>query len=138
MERSWKELYKAAKQKLHTKELSPLIEFGNSSCAILGSNDIIYTGISIKSTTSINSSAEKNAIVAMFNDGEATIKRMVILNELEEVITPSDEYFGYLLELNSNIDEVEVLVNYEKKEVKKLVELLPDWWGTYRIKKARD
>lgn len=135
MERIWNELYKAAKSKLNTKEISPFIEFGNSSCAILGSNDKIYTGINVKSSTSINSSAEKNAVVNMFNDGEHKLKKMVILNELEEVIAPSDEYFGYLLELNDDINDIEVLVSYEKKEVKKMVDLLPDWWGTYRVKK---
>lgn len=136
MEKIWTELYKAAKNKLNTKEVSPFIMYGNSSCAILGGNDKIYTGINVDSTTSVNSSAEKNAIVAMLGDGEHILKKMVILNELEEVITPSDEYFSYLLELNEDINDIEVLINYEKKEIKKLVDLLPDWWGTYRIKKG--
>ncbi|HAB66203.1 MAG TPA: hypothetical protein DCE23_02425 [Firmicutes bacterium] len=135
MERIWNELYRAAKSKLKGKEISPFIEYGNSSCAILGGNDKIYTGINVKSSTSINSSAEKNAIVAMLNDGEHVLKKMVLLNELEEVIEPSDEYYGYLLELSNGIDDIEVLVNYEKKEIKKMVDLLPDWWGTYRVKK---
>lgn len=135
MERIWNELYKAAKSKLKGKEISPFIEYGNSSCAILGGNDKIYTGINVKSSTSINSSAEKNAIVAMLNDGEHVLKKMVLLNELEEVIEPSDEYYGYLLELSNGVDDIEVLVNYEKKEIKKMVDLLPDWWGTYRVKK---
>lgn len=137
MEKTWEELYEAARKKLNTKELSPFIQIGDSSCAVLGSNNKIYTGINIKSITSLNSSAEKNAIAAMLNDKEKVLKKMVILNELEEVITPSEEYFNYLMELNDNIEDIEVLVDYKKKEIKKLSELLPDWWGTYRVKKGQ-
>lgn len=135
MDKLWLSLYKEAKNKLNVKEVSPFIETGNNSCAILASNNNIYCGLSITSNTKINSSAEKSAITAMFNDNEHTIKRMVILNELEETIPPSLDCLDYLLELCENFGDIEVLINLDQEEIKKISDLLPDWWGTYRNKK---
>lgn len=132
---SWSSLYKEARNKLNTEEISPFIEYGNNACAILGSNNKIYTGLSITSNTGINCSAEKSAVTSMINDNEKRITKIVILNELEEIITPSIKSLEYLLELCENPDAVEVLTNLEKESIVKLSDLLPDWWGTFRLKK---
>ncbi len=135
MDSIWTTLYKEAKDKLNASSISPFIEYGNNSCAILGENNKIYCGINITSNTSISNSAEESAIMSMLNDKENKIKKMVILNELEEVITPSDICFDYLLEFCQNPDEVEILVDFNKKKVCKLSELIPEWWGTFRNRK---
>ena len=132
MDRIWHSLYREAKNRLTGKELPPFIECGNNCCAILTSNNNIYTGISIKSNTSINSSAEKSAITNMLNNGENVITRMVILNELEEVIPPSIDCLDYLLELGSEFGNIDILMDEKNGEVSKLIDLLPSWWGTYR------
>ena len=135
MDKIWTALYKEAQNKIQTKEIPPFIEYGNHACAILSSENNIYSGVSITSTTSINSSAEKSAVTCMFNNGEKTIEKMVIMNELEELIAPSDSCLEFLLELNTNPENVEILLDLEKMKVVKLSELIPDWWGTYRNKK---
>lgn len=135
MEKIWHDLYREAKNKLSTKEIPPFIESGTSACAIEAGNGQIYSGISITSNTSINVNAEKSAIISMFNDNEFTIKKIVILNELEEVIPPSTECFEYILELNIIPDDIEILTDYDQKTIAKVRDLLPDWWGTYRNKK---
>lgn len=135
MDKIWHDLYKMAKSKINALSISEFIEYGNNVCAILGSNNKIYCGISITSNTNINCSAEKSAITLMINDNEKRIKRIVILNELEEVIAPSEESLEYLLELCENPNDIEVLIDYDKGIVKKLPQILPDWWGTYRNKK---
>lgn len=136
MEQIWTELYNSAKSKINTKEIKPFIEYGNNSCAVLSQSNKIYTGISITSTTAINSNAEKSAITTMLNNGELGLKKMVILNELEEVLLPTEECLEYLLEMNANPDEIEILADYEHEKIIKLSETIPDWWGTYRnIKK---
>lgn len=135
MEKIWHELYKEAKKKIKTHEIPPFIEAGTNACALLTESGKMYSGVSITSNTNINTSAEKSAIIAMFNDNEHTIKKMVILNELEEVIPPSTECFDYLLELGLSTEDMEILVDYEKKEILPLSELIPSWWGTYRNKK---
>ncbi|MBO7078887.1 MAG: cytidine deaminase, partial [Bacilli bacterium] len=82
----------------------------------------------------ISTSAEKSAVISMINNGENSITKLVILNELEEIIPPSIECLDYLLELSSSYGNIDILIN-ETGESKKVIELLPDWWGTYRNKK---
>lgn len=135
MDRIWHSLYKEAKSRLTGKEIPPFIECGNNCCAILTDSNNIYTGISIKSNTRINSTAEKSAITNMLNNGETTITRMVILNELEEVIPPSTDCLDYLLELGTEFGNIDVLINEKTGETSKLIDLIPSWWGTYRNQK---
>ena len=135
MEKIWTELYKEAKKRIQVKSVPPFIEYGNHVCTIESGEGNIYHGVSVTSSTAINSNAEKNAILMMFNEGETVIKKIVILNELEEVIPPTEDCLNYLIELNSDIDSMEILLNYDKEEISTLRELLPDWWGTYRNKK---
>lgn len=134
MEKIWSSLYKEAKKRIKVENIPPFIEYGNNTCTILADNNKIYFGISIASNSSIGSNAEKNAITMMLNDGAKYIKKMVILNELEELIPPSEDSLDYLLELSEN-EEFEVLLDYEKEKVVTIKELLPNWWGTYRNKK---
>jgi len=134
MERIWTTLIKEAKSKINAHEIEPFIEYGNNSCAILTEDNNIYTGVNIISNSNINTSAEKSAVINMINNGEKNITKMVILNELEEIIPPSIQCLDYLLELSDSYGEVEVLLS-ENGESKKVIELLPDWWGTYRNSK---
>lgn len=135
MEKIWHDLYREAKRKLKAKEIQPFIEIGTSACAIQASNGKIYTGVNILSNSKIKANAEKSAIIEMFNDNEYIIKKIVILNELEEVITPSSDCFDYILELESEPNNIEILTDYENKKIIKLDELIPEWWGTYRNRK---
>lgn len=135
MDKIWTALCKEAKNKIKTQEISPFIEYGNYACAILSSENKIYSGVSITSTTGLNSSAEKSAITSMFNNGEKIIEKIVIMNELEELISPSVDCLEFLLELNSNPSNIEILLDLESMKVVKLSDLIPDWWGTYRNKK---
>lgn len=135
MNKIWHDLYNLAKAKINALSISPFIEYGNNVCAILGKNNKIYCGISITSNTNINCSAEKSAITLMINDNEKSIKKIVILNELEETISPSEDNLEYLMELCDDPNDIEVLIDYDKEIIKKLPELLPDWWGTYRNNK---
>jgi len=135
MERVWYSLVKEAKKKINAHEIPPFIEYGNSSCAILTDSNNIYTGISVKSKSAINSNAEKSAVLNMLNNNETKIKKMVVLNELEELMAPSIDCLEYLLELGEDFGDIEILLDYDTQETKKIIDLLPDWWGTYRNKK---
>ncbi len=132
MERIWSSLYENAKKNLVSKEISDFITTGNTSCALLGHNNKIYSGSSITSNSVISCSAEKSAVINMFNDHEYIIDKMVVLNELEEIIMPSDNSLEYLLELNPDYGNIDILVDLEKDKVLKLKDLIPKWWGTYR------
>jgi cytidine deaminase len=135
MERIWYSLVKEAKKKINGHEIPPFIEYGNSSCAVLTDSNNIYTGVSVKSNSAINNSAEKSAVLNMLNNNETKITKMVILNELEELMAPSIDCLEYLLELGEDFGDIEILLDYDTQETKKIIDLLPDWWGTYRNKK---
>ena len=135
MEKIWTELYKEARKRIKVNTVPPFIEYGHHVCAIESGKGNIYYGVSVTSSTAIDSNAEKNAILMMFNEGETTIKKMVILNELEEVILPTEDCLNYLVELNSDLDSLEILLDYDKEEISTLRSLLPVWWGTYRNRK---
>ena len=76
-----------------------------------------------------------NIIIIINSTNKLSIKKIVILNELEELIKPSEDCLEYLYELCEDIDETEVLIDYEQKESLTIRELIPNWWGTYRNKK---
>lgn len=128
MSNSWNSLYKSACEVLNAKTIMPFLSYGNSACAIL-SNDNIYTGISINSNEHIGSCAEQNAIISMLKNGDNNISKIVIVNELEEIINPCQDCIIQILELSNN--EAEILQNLKPLNTKKVKELLPDWWGTY-------
>ena len=132
MDKIWLELFNKAKEKINSKELSTFVTTGNSACALLSSKGNIYAGSSITSNNNSSCSAEKSAIVEMINNKEYSLSKIVILNELEEVIMPSLKTIEFLLELGIDLSEVEVLVSLDKEKVVKLNLLLPSWWGTYR------
>lgn len=129
MTREWNKLFIEAKKRLNTKEISPFITAGSYSCAIQTIDNNIYTGVTIVTTSSLSNSAETNAILNMINNGENKIKKIIILNELEELIMPCEEGIKNILELDINPEEVELLL--EEKTIK-LSDVLPDWWGTFR------
>ena len=111
MDRIWHSLYKEAKNRINSKRIPPFIEYGNNCCAILTTNNNIYTGTSIISNTSLSSTAERSAITNMLNNGETTITRMLILNELEELIKPSPDCLDCLLELGKDYGDIEILLD---------------------------
>ena len=118
------EIFNEAKKVLNVRELSPFVKIGNISC-VLVTNDNIYTGININ-----DSSAEYSAIVKMVNNGENVVKRIIVINELEEIIEPKLNEIEYLLSLSAANMNTEVIL--AKDKVVRLCDLLPDWFGTYR------
>lgn len=135
MDKLWLTLYKEAKKRINVNNIPPFIEYGNCCCAILSGTDKIYCGINISSNTNVNCTAEKSAITMMLNNGEKEVKKMVIINELEELIAPSEDCIEYLIELNNNLKNIEILIDLEKEKIVTLEDVLPSWWGTYRNKK---
>ena len=135
MQKEWLEMFEKARRIISPKEVSPFITYGNHSCAILTSSKNIYTSVNILSSLDISSTAEKNAITQMLNNGEHKIEKMLLLNELEEIILPSQDCFEYLVELCDDVNDIEILTDLNNFKSIKLSELLPNWWGTFREKK---
>ena len=135
MEEIWLQMYYKAKSLINSKDITPFISSGSNACVILSSTGKMYEGINIVSSSSINSCAEKNAVANMLSQGESCIKKIVIINELEEVIKPCKKCLTYLLELNNENEELEILTDVAPIKITKLYKQLPNWWGTLRIKR---
>lgn len=133
MLKSWQNLYNRAINNLNNIDLSPFISCGNYSCVLKTKDNNIYSGIDINTNSKLKNSAEKVAIIDMINNGEKEVIKLIVVNELEEIITPEEETLVYLLTLSNTNMDTEILINEDKAI--KLQELLPDWWGTYRPKK---
>ena len=75
-------------------------------------------------------SAERAAITNMISNGEKNIVKIIVINELEEIVLPIEDTLTYLMELELNLSNISTIKN--DKEIK-MIDLLPDWWGTFRI-----
>ena len=135
MKKDWDILYETALKQLRNAEIPPFIKVGQNSCCILAKSNNAYAGVNVSSNTSLNGCAEKNAMIAMLNNGEYEIKKMVILNELEELILPCKSCIENLLELKQKDETIEILIDLKDYKTVKIEELLPAWWGTYKQKK---
>ena len=71
------ELYEIAKNKNNPQKISPFIEYGGVSAAILTENGNVYTGVCIDTDCSLGMCAERNAIANMITNGEHKIIKLV-------------------------------------------------------------
>ena len=127
------ELYNIAKSKLNRRKISPLIEAGGVSSAILTENGNVYTGVSIDAASSLGMCAERNAIANMITNGESKIKKLVACIG-DKVGMPCGACREYLMQLDKDSGEIEILINIETMEIKKLKEFLPMWWANEKFK----
>ena len=133
MEKIWNELYDNAKKMLGYREVSNFLNCGGYSCAIYTDDKKIITGISINADTKLSLCAERNAIIKMISQGSNYIDKIVILNELEEVVMPCRECLLYLMQFKKSNSDIEILIDFKNKKVERLSDLLPDWYGTVRL-----
>ena len=70
---AWDKLYIAARKVQHERKLSPLIEAGSVSAAVLSAKGNVYTGVCIDTACSLGMCAERNAIANMITNGESQI-----------------------------------------------------------------
>jgi len=130
MGKSFKDLYNIAVSSKTSDSISPFISTGEIICVVLSENDNVYKGINIIEDNQLKVSAEESAISSLLSEGDKKIKKMVIVNALGEVIKPSNSTYDTILDLSDNL---EVLINANPLEYKKIEELLPDYYGTFRI-----
>jgi len=130
MSKNFKDLYNVAISSNVSDSISPFISTGEIICVVLSENNKIYKGINIIEDNKLKVSAEESAISSLLSSGDKKIKKMVIVNSLGEVIKPSNVTFNTIIDL---ADDLEVLIDSNTLETKKITELLPDYYGTFRI-----
>ncbi len=114
---------------MNPRRISPFIEAGGVASAILTKSGRIYVGVCIDTASTLGMCAERNAIANMITNGESQIDKVVAVMEDGSVGSPCGACRELMMQLDKNSDGIEILMNRETKETKKLGELIPDWWG---------
>ena len=133
MDKIWIEMYKAAKDRLNERRLSDYVTCGEVSAAILSKSGNIYTGVCIDTCSTLGICAERNAIFNMITNGESQIDKVVAVMPDGRVGSPCGACREYMMQLDKNSGDIEILLDLETKKTIKLKELIPDWWGYDRF-----
>lgn len=136
----WEKLYTKAKELCQPKEVSPFIYAHHVVCAIESENGEIYTGFCIESCSGVlNLCAERTAALNMYqHSGQTVVKRLIAFRDKapfgEGSGMPCGACREFFMQLNCRNKDMEIMVDYENREVVTLEKLLPNWWGMYRYK----
>ena len=140
----WERLYVRAKEQYHPENVSPFIDAHHVVCALESENGEIYTGFCIESCSGVmNLCAERVAALNMYvNSGQTVIKRMIAFRDAppkgEGSGMPCGACREFLVQLSRKNMNMEIMVDYEKREIVTLEELMPKWWGMERYNKQID
>lgn len=129
----WNKLYNAAIQVQNSRTISPFIEAGGVAAAILTKAGNIYVGVCIDTASTLGMCAERNAIANMITNGESQIDKVVAVMPDGKVGSPCGACLEYMMQLDKDSGDIEILLDLETKRTVRLKELIPDWWGTKRF-----
>ena len=126
----FKDLYEVAKSKINPRKISPFIEAGEVSSAILTENGNVYTGVCIDTASTLGMCAERNAIANMITNGENKIIKLICCFSDGRIGIPCGACREYLMQLYKDSGNIEILLNIETMETVKLKDMIPMWWGS--------
>jgi len=134
----WEKLYNAAAAQYHPEDVSPFVYAHHVVCAVESENGEIFTGFCVESCSGVlNLCAERVAALNMYvNSGQTVIKRLIaFMGEPphgEGSGMPCGACREFLMQLSLRNKEMEIMVDYEKRQTVTLGEMLPNWWGMER------
>lgn len=129
MEQIWKDLYQAATQVLHPREVSRWIEAGGVAAAIEADSGKIYTGVCVDGACTLGICAERNAIFQMLTQGESRIRRVIAVNWDGKAMPPCGACRELMTQLMpEEYRNIQIMLDYEKNRVVTLGSLTPEWW----------
>ena len=129
----WEGLLSAARAVQNKREVSPFIEAGGVAAAILTEAGNIYVGVCIDTSCTLGMCAERNAIANMITNGESKIKKLVAVMSSGALGMPCGACREFLMQLDRDSGEIEILKDAETYEAVTLRSLVPDWWGYERF-----
>jgi cytidine deaminase len=125
----FRELYEIAMKKINPRKISPFIEAGGVSAAILTEGGNVYTGVCIDTACSLGMCAERNAIASMITNGEHKIVKLVCCFADGKPGLPCGACREFLMQLDKDSGNIEILINHETMETVRLKDIIPLWWG---------
>lgn len=129
----WNKLYNAAVKVQNSRTISPFIEAGGVAAAILTKQGNIYVGVCIDTACTLGMCAERNAIANMITNGESQIDKVVAVMPDGRVGSPCGACREYMMQLDKDSGDIEILLDLETQKTVRLKELVPDWWGYDRF-----
>ncbi|WP_122646945.1 cytidine deaminase family protein [Enterococcus mediterraneensis] len=130
----WKLLFDKAKEVQNNRTITPFIDAGAVSSAILTKSGNIYVGVCIDTASSLGMCAERNAIANMITNGESKIDKVVAIMSNEKVGLPCGACREFMMQLDNESGDIEFLLDLDSRETITLRELVPNWWGYDRFK----
>ena len=103
------------------------------AAAVLTESGNVYTGVCIDTACTLGMCAERNAVANMITNGESKIMRLVCVMRDGSVGSPCGACREYLMQLDKDSPQMEILVDLETEKTVLLKDLIPDWWGTKRF-----
>lgn len=135
----WEQLYLKAKKEYYPGEVTPFIYAHNVVSAIEADNGEIFSGFCIESCSGVcNLCAERVAALNMYtNSGQTHIKRIIAFrdeapSEAESNSLPCGACREFLMQLDAQNKDTEILVDYQSRKTTTLEKLIPNWWGLSR------
>ena len=129
----WEKLYIEAKKVQNGRTISPFIDAGGVAAAILTKSGNIYVGVCIDTCSGLGMCAERNAMANMITNGECEIDKVVAIIPDGSVGAPCGACREFMMQLHRDSGNIEILMDYDKRRVVKLSELVPEWWGKERF-----
>lgn len=129
----WDKLYNEACKVQNRRVISPFIEGGQVSAAILTKKGNIYTGICLDTASTLGICAERNAIFNMLTNGESQIDKIVCVMPDGNVGTPCGACRELIMQLDKNSKHIEILIDKDNYKSITMEQLMPDWWGRSRF-----
>ena len=140
----WERLYRKAKEQYYPEDVSPFIYAHHVVCALESESGEIYTGFCIESCSGVmDLCAERVAAHNMYvNSGQTVVKRMIAFRDAppygEGSGMPCGACREFFMQLSLKNKDMEMMVDYEKREIVTLAELIPNWWGMERYNRANE
>ena len=129
----WDTLYNEARKVQNDRTVSPFIDAGGVAAALLSAGGNIYVGVCIDTASTLGMCAERSAISAMLTHGESRIEKIVAVMPDGKVGSPCGACREFMMQLDKDSGNIEILLDKDTKNTVFLRELLPDWWGKSRF-----
>jgi len=129
MDKTWQDMYDAAKAVLNEKVISEFVTAGGVSAAVLSKSGKIYTGVCIDTASTLGICAERNAIFNMITNGDYEIDRVLCIPPMEGKGAPCGACRELMVQLMpGKYKDIDIMIDYKNDRVMKLGELTPEWW----------
>ena len=136
----WEKMYLKAKEEYHPEEVSPFIQAHHVGAAVESESGQIFTGFCIESASGVmNLCAERVAALNMYmSTGQTKIKRMIAFRKeapKDNGGMPCGACREFLMQFDYENRNMEIMTDYDKREIVLLKDLIPNWWGDKRYNK---